>query len=299
MNGKQKNKLAAYVVTATIETDANPGILAQLPDSTQHFTSLKAAITKIEQAHAAQLHYAKPASGDKKEARAALEDSVFNNAAALCALSVKMKNKDLAEEWNLSVNSLKKLTNLNLLATANNLRAAMTPFMADLEPYGIKEGQRTALGDAAAAFSALMPVPRTNQLSEKEASLQLREGFAEADASLEALDILVRMLRKREPAFYADYRNRRTPLKSPARPYAVSGTVTNRKGNPLQYVRVSIDGLPNTAGTTAKGNFRFSSLDDGVHILRFLRHGFEEHTQAVSVNHNRSERTAIELKELL
>lgn len=298
MNGRQKNKLAAYVVTAAIETDADPGILAQLPDSAQHFTSLKEAITKIEQAHAAQLHYAKPASGDKKEARAALVDSLFNNAAAFCALSVKMKNRDLADEWNLSVNAVRKLTDLNLLATAGNLRAAMTPFMTDLEPYGIKEGQLTALSDAAAAFSALMPLPRTNQLSEREASLQLRDGFAQADAALSALDILVRMLRKREPAFYADYRNRRTPLKSPARPHAISGTVTNGKGNPLQFVRISIDGLPNVAGTTAKGNFRFSNVEDGVHVLRFRCHGFEEHAQAVSVNHNRSERATIALREL-
>ncbi|AWI26127.1 carboxypeptidase regulatory-like domain-containing protein [Flavobacterium pallidum] len=297
MNGKQKNKLASYIVTAAIETEADPAILAQMPDALLHLAALRAAIAKIEQASAAQLHYAQRATGNKKEARLALEEAVFNSAAALCALSTRLKDVTLAEEWNLSVNTLQKMRDHNLFATATNLVTAMQPYATQLEAYGIPKSGNTVLTDTIALFGALMPKPRENQLSEKEASLQLLEGFNDAQAAATALDTLANMLRKREPAFYADYRNRRTAIKTAARPYAATGSVTDNTGNPLRYVSVAIDGLPDTVRTTDKGNFRFQTLPDGVHILHFRLHGYQDQSHAISVNQHRSDRMAIELRE--
>ncbi len=298
MNRRQTSKLAMYTVTASLETEGDPQILAMMPNFITHVGNLKVAIATIDTAAKAQMHYTATVSGNKQDARTRLEERMFITGSAVRAWAIANNDTNLAAEWNLTLPGLSRMKDKDLLLKARNLIEASVPLANELIPFGISKEESNALYDAANLFDNLMPSPRKNQISKADATKALESGFAHAESELGHMDVLAELLHTREPAFYTDYQNRRTPIKPASRPLALFGSIRDDNGNPLKNVSITIDGLPDTAQSTARGNFRFPTLPDGVHNLHFKRHGYQELIHTVAITNGQRAKIDIELRTL-
>ncbi len=66
----------------------------------------------------------------------------------------------------------------------------------------------------------------------------------------------------------------------------ISGKVTDKNSNPLQYVSVVINDLGYTSATDKDGKFSFSGITGGSHLLTFKLSGYASRSLAVDINSN-------------
>ncbi|OYU80195.1 MAG: hypothetical protein CFE23_10790 [Flavobacterium sp. BFFFF1] len=297
MNAKETARLAMYVVTADLETTADPAIIAGMPKFNTHLTEFKLAIADIDVAARQQQDYPRLTAADKTAAREALLNSMLNAELIVKAFAADNNKPGIAQGVIAADSTLRKLNDKEFSLEAENIVKLITEWENDLAPYGIGKNEILELSAATDLFKALMSTPRLNVVAKADATKKVKEGFRRADEALLHMDNLVKTRRKSQPDFHNDYWQRRIIVNLPSQPLALRGTVVNAAGVPLKGVKMTIDGHTQKARTTAKGTFRVKSLPDGVYVLRFVLPGYEELLHTIAITNGNRNFATIQLRE--
>ncbi|MPQ49267.1 hypothetical protein GCQ56_19885 [Marinifilum sp. N1E240] len=201
----------------------------------------------------------------KKEVRAKLYP--FSNSLVCYANSIS--DGETLEKVSISKNSLKILSELELIAFYKQSISIAREHVASLEPFGITEASITALETDGKAFEQ----KRTDLIVLREDKANAKQDFKIVQKKINQLlnnklDYSIENLRATNVDFVNYYFAARQKAKGVQRHYDVLGYLKDKAtGESISLGKVSVEGIDLATHITKNGAFRFRHFPEGEHRL--------------------------------
>jgi hypothetical protein len=181
--------------------------LAVLASTVPSFLEL---VEKIDPAMLESEKEISASSADKEIIRKNLEEDTFLLATALRSLGNFEKNTSITEVTSFSESSLDNLMEDTLVTLSKKVLGLGKENVKKLAGYGIVEADLTKHEGLITQFSSIQTIPRSKLVDRKAAKETLAEVVEAAKKLLvEQIDLLMELMRRREPAFYSAYQSAR------------------------------------------------------------------------------------------
>ncbi len=149
-------------------------------------------------------------------------------------------------------------------------------------------------------FEKIIAVPQTNIAERKTLTQKLKNLFKTLDEYLsQDLDNLMIQYITTNPDFYSDYQNARIIYDSATIHKSLIGTVYegHELTHVVQYVQVTAkfkagsELSDSVKSTSAKGNYQFKSLPEGLYSITFSKNGYQ--TQIIDIEIHKGKTTRL------
>jgi hypothetical protein len=286
MTTLQLRKLKMYLALRVL-LNANPDILAKLPNAEEYLTALDAAILNIQNYSAMQQEGNEEILNQKKKLKAQLIAGLIETGRKLQAYATYKKDDALLNSLKLSESYLIRLDDIELIEYAKIIHKKANEHF-DLIPYGVTPETQTALLVDITQFETLSPqIPKAKQ-DQKNLTSTLNENYKIVDETLISLDKLVEIVHSTAPKFYADYKAMRK-VEVPTDVMQLVAKVTDAgtgAGIPNATVTLTLNSSSNdpiVRQTAEKGGFQIKSLPNGIYTVTVVKIGYQTQTLTITL----------------
>jgi hypothetical protein len=145
-------------------------------------------------------------TGEKAQVRDDLEEKLLVTASAVAAFAAKNADPALAAQVEVNRSLLDRLPASDLVQTAQRVINAVTDHFEALADYGVTDGNKKELEDAATLFANKKESPREAVVGRKVETLSLPEAINRVRSIFRnEIDKLMTAFKKPEPDFYNAY----------------------------------------------------------------------------------------------
>jgi hypothetical protein len=206
MKTKQINKLTMYLAVGGI-CDGSPAVWQPLQAFADAYADFKTRVANIQAFGQSQAQDNSGVAKDKQAARAAMCNATLPITRAVHAYAVKTRNNLLIMQVNFTLSELMGGRDVQSAERCQNIYAAANANLAGLASYGITAAKLAPLGNAIAAYNALISAPRQVRAQGKTITGNIETEFAAADDALVLMDDLLGQLG--DAKFVSNYTNAR------------------------------------------------------------------------------------------
>jgi hypothetical protein len=307
MNNKQESKYSMELALYDF-LNQNANITATIPNFEILFPEFKANINQIQIIREQQEADRTGIAVKKEHLRNDLIDLAIDVSRKTEAYSKMTNNSILEKEVHYSESDLKRYADTILEDCALLIHNKANSNLADLKTYGVTENLLAELKSAIELFHDAIPKPRLGITKKKQATDQLELLFKANDAILEKFDILIEIVRKSEPVFYAAYRDNRKIIETGTVSLAVKGMVTDKEsGKPVKgaMITFSLKGESEQSSnvkpylvkkTAGKGRFKIRNLHSGIYNVTIKKNGFADEITTIAVSDRETSELNIQLR---
>lgn len=235
-----------------------------------------------------------------------LVNSTFDMLSRIKSLAAKTKNKELYEKADHTISSLRNLSNDELYYRALNVYDMAIEYSEALKPFGVDEQMREDYGKEANAYINYTAAPRIAIENRANATKMLAELFPKQMVFINyTLNPNMVRFNKTNPEFYASYLLACSIVDGPTYKLAAMGTTIDEETK-LALENVSItftlkEGtgavtVVRTAISTALGNWRIKTLEEGAYMVSFSRPEYDTITMNLYYFKNRQLRLNVALR---
>jgi hypothetical protein len=223
-----------------------------------------------------------------------------DTARKLTAYAQLTHNAELMGEVNITENAFKHFPDSELKDYARIIYNHAQPIVDLLAQYAVTATTQTALLNAINSYNIILGDPRLGKITKSQATTQLAELFAGADAVLADMDAAAKIVQLSQPVFYKGYLAARKIIKVGGTKLSMKITVTEAatdgpvKGVSVRAVLVSDPTVIIEKTTAAKGGANIKSMTAGNYHITFRKAGYAD--QAVTASVNDGETTAVNIK---
>ncbi len=260
---------------------------------------------KIEKTNARQNQSTKGISQKKREFRKQLDNTTNIFLGIFRSYAKTTNNDELYENSNKSLSEIKKIKDTEIIVLVNSTIDFATNHKNDLKDYGITDKMISDYQTSLVGYNEYLSKPQEIQAEKKTATAELKQLFKDLDEQLtEYLDNHMMQFVEKEPQFYSDYENARIIYDDPTISKSLMGTVSDahEPAHVLQYVKVTVkfkagsELADKVKMTTAKGNFQFKGLPEGVCTVTFEKNKYVTQTVETEIHKNAMTRLNVQLK---
>jgi len=268
-------------------------------------TKIDGLFVEIEETNARQNKKTEGLTGQKNKYRKQLDTTTDVFLGIFRSYAKITGNDELYANSDKSITEIKRIKDTEIMVLVNTTIKYATSHLKDLKDYGITEAMISDYQKSANGFVEFLTKPQEIIAERKTATSHLKELFKQLDEQLtEYLDNLMMQYKLKEPQFYSDYENARIIYDDPTISKSLMGTVTDahEPAHVLQYVKVTVkfkagsELADNVKKTTAKGNFQFKKLPEGVCTVTFEKNKYETQTIETEIHKNALTRINVQLK---
>ena len=216
-------------------------------------------------------------------------------------------NDELYQNSNLSLSEIKDIKDTEIIVLANSTLKYAENNKEQLKDYGISADMIKNYSTAIDGYKEYLTKPQEIKAEKKTATVELKELFKQLDEQLtEYLDNHMMQFVEKEPQFYSDYENARIIYDDPTTSKSLIGTVVDahEPAHVLQYVKVTVkfkvgaELSDKVKSTSAKGNFQFKGLQEGIYTVSFEKFEYETVTKEIEIYKNAMTRLNIQMKKI-
>ena len=216
-------------------------------------------------------------------------------------------NDELYQNSNLSLSEIKDIKDTEIIVLANSTVKYAENNKEKLTDYGISADMIKNYSTAIDGYKEYLTKPQEIKAEKKTATAKLKELFKQLDEQLtEYLDNHMMQFVEKEPQFYSDYENARVIYDDPTISKSLMGTVTDAHelAHVVQQAKVTVKFKPGSElsdkvkFTTAKGNFQFKGLQEGIYTVSFEKFEYETLTKEIEIHKNAMTRLNVQMKKI-
>ena len=287
MNNMQESTLSMNLGTLNY-FDKNAAIASLLPGAEPLITKFRVNVNAIVVLREQQEVDISGISGKKELLRADLAAKAYDISRKTEAYACLSNNLILEKEVHFPETSLKSATDSKLESRSLIIYERAKANIANLMPYGVTEDDLIALQNAIDLFHASVPTPRTITTEKKQITNQLARLFKENALILEKIDLLVELVRLKQPLFYSGYKDIRKIILTGTGSLALMALATDAatgeviKGVKFTFVRQNENGekvkneTPLVKVTAKKGKLNIKNMAEGSYITTVEKVGFKK-----------------------
>ena len=287
MNNMQESTLSMNLGTLNY-FDKNAAIASLLPGVEPLITKFRVNVNAILILREQQEIDISGISGTKELLRADLAAKAIDISHKTEAYASSVNNLILAKEVHYPETSLTRATDSKLESRSLIIYEKANANIADLMPYGVTEDDLISLQNAIDLFHASVPTPRTGTTEKKQITNQLARLFKENAMILEKIDLLVELVRLKQPLFYSGYKDSRKIILTGTGSLALIALATDAttgeaiKGVKFTFVHQNgsgekvINETPLVKVTAQKGKLNVKNLAEGPYITIVEKVGFKK-----------------------
>jgi len=244
---------------------------------------------------------------DKKEAKDALAQEMFDSTEGFCSFAVDNKNNVILEEFDNSVWDNKRLKDAEFVNHANRLIASLGEYIKALAPYHITAEDLVNLTKQTQAYTDLLHIPDEVIKDKAIATDKIKELITKCYNTLEdSIDRDMNYYQEKDVPFYKEYQKRREIHDANTTHKSIIGTVTDADGGAvLPHVKCKVKFKPGHAWkemdcvSTELGNYQFVGIPDGLCTLTFTREQYETVVKEITVYSNKATKLDMEMKKTI
>jgi hypothetical protein len=280
MTIKQENRLKMYLALR-IFLKLNKSITDLLPNYNEFFADLDKAIVQIQTNSEQQQYNTKGITGNKKQWRDNLIRIAGDASRKIQAYAKYANNIQLLNETRFSDSDLKIASDIGLIDLSRGLYSRIETHIASLAAYGLTAATQPLFLEAIDTFDLAIPQRKQSQVSKKENTTLINEGFVNADTAIDQIDTLVEIVRLSQAVFYANYRATHKVTDAASSSLSVKGKISDSlAGSPIKDATLSfcLDGNKEVImqkKTAAKGGFLIKSLAEGEYTVTISKVGYQ------------------------
>jgi len=289
MTSDQINK-AAMFRTSIAFSNANSTIVTLLPEFDGNLVTLKAKSQQIQTIGEQQKLDVTWITKQKNLLHDQLVALASDTARKLTAYAQLTHNAELKGEVNITETAFKRFADGELKDYAHIIYNHAQPIVDLLAQYAVTATTQTALLNAINSYNTILGDPRLGKITKSQATIQLAELFASADAVLADMDVAAKIIQTSQPVFYKGYLAARKVIKVGTTKLSMKIVVTETgsdepvKGVSVRAVLVSDPTVILEKITAAKGGSNIKSMSAGNYHITFRKAGYADQTVTVSVN---------------
>jgi hypothetical protein len=208
----------------------------------------------------------------------------------ITAYALSVNDLVLLEQMKFTKSDLLKQRDTKTADDAQFILTKAIEFLTNLTPFGILQSQVDDLNDLIIAFNTNIPLPRVNINKRKLLTKEIEDLIVSCDAFLIRMDKLVNILQLNDETFYTEYYFSRKIVNNHGRKLSLRGYVYDTLGNPINKVKVTVNGLNKETKTTDRGYYEFKNLPAGMQSLTFTQVDYQTlNTQAGIITGERAD----------
>jgi hypothetical protein len=290
MNAKNENRLNMYLVVVDYINAASPTTIAAMPDFANIFNRFNNDVqllrTKSESQTSSRIGYRILKTSGKQD----LTVYAIYMADCITAYALSVNDLVLLEQMKFTKSDLLKQRDTKTADDAQFILTKAIEFLTNLTPFGILQSQVDDLNDLIIAFNTNIPLPRVNINKRKLLTKEIEDLIVSCDAFLIRMDKLVNILQLNDETFYTEYYFSRKIVNNHGRKLSLRGYVYDTLGNPINKVKVTVNGLNKETKTTDRGYYEFKNLPAGMQSLTFTQVDYQTlNTQAGIITGERAD----------
>lgn len=226
----------------------------------------------------------KGATAARHQGRQAFVNLVLQQAQGGFAYATATGNAALKVACKITLSTLNRLSDMELVADARNVHDALMPFVSSMAPYGVSANSLANLQTAANAFTAQSAQPSAAKAIVSVATEDADKTTRLASALLkEQLDPMMMQFMLSQPLFYNQYMAARTILDYGHRKTVIlKGGVYNGHHKPLLNALVQVDVVNREKAPDASGAYHISGLAAGTYHLTVSAPGYVTQSKTVT-----------------
>jgi hypothetical protein len=209
------------------------------------------------------------------------------------------------EKYDLSMTEIKDVKDTEVIGESQAVAEFATSHLKDLKDFGTTQETIDEYKLVATNFRKILAVPQSIIAERKTLTQKLKDLFKQLDEYLtEDLDNYLMQFITKNPDFYSDYENARIIYDSATISKSLIGTVTDahEPTHVLQQAKVTVkfkagsELSDKVKSTSAKGNFQFKDLEEGIYIVTIEKFKYETVTKEIEILKNKMTRLNVQLK---
>ena len=266
---------------------------------------IKGLLAELEKVNTNQKITSAGATKKKSQIRKELDKltNVFLGSFRSYARSIN--DVQLYEKFDLSLTEIKEVKDTEVIGESQAVAEFATSHLKDLKDFGTSQQAIDNYKLIATDFRNVLAVPQSIIAERKTLTQKLKDLFKKLDEHLtEDLDNYMMQFITKNPDFYSDYENSRIIYDNVTISKSLMGTITDahEPAHVLQYVKVSVkfkagaELADKVKSTTAKGNFQFKALPEGVCTVTFEKNKYEPQSFEIEIHKNKMTRLNVQLK---
>jgi len=289
MTSSQINKAAMFRTTIAF-SDANAAIVTLLPEFDGNLVTLKSISQQIQTIGEQQKLDVTWITKQKNLLHDQLVALASDTARKLTAYAQLTHNAELMGEVNITENAFKHFPDSELKDYARIIYNHAQPIVDLLAQYAVTATTQTALLNAINSYNTILGDPRLGKITKSQATTQLAELFAGADAVLADMDAAAKIVQLSQPVFYKGYLAARKIIKVGGTKLSMKITVTEAgtdgpvKGVSVRAVLANDPTVIIEKTTAAKGGVNIKSMSAGNYHITFRKAGYADQAATASVN---------------
>lgn len=234
--------------------------------------------------------------GEKNAIKNVLVDKLYPLSNALVCYANSVPSTEILEKASISKNTLRLLSELDLIAFNKQIVSMARQHVADLPAFGISEENIVAVETDGKAFEQ----KRSDLIVLKEDKANAKNEYRLLQKKINnllnsKLDYSIENLRATHPDFVNYYFAARQKAKGAQRHYDLLGYLKDKAtGQAIALGKVSVEGLDLTTHITENGTFRFKHFPEGEH--RLIIENINYKTLYVPIRRYASERSKLYLE---
>jgi len=211
----------------------------------------------------------------------------------------------LYEKYDLSMTEIKDVKDTEVIGESQAVAEFATSNLKDLKDFGTTQETIDEYKLVATNFRKILAVPQSIIAERKTLTQKLKDLFKQLDEYLtEDLDNYLMQFITKNPDFYSDYENARVIYDSATISKSLVGIVTSAHEpvHVLQQAKVTVkfkagsELSDKVKSTSAKGNFQFKGLKEGIYIVTIEKFEYETVTKEIEILKNEMTRLNVQLK---
>ena len=277
MNNSQKGTLSMSVGTVNY-LDRYPAITSILPGFEALFTRFNVNVNGLLVLRGKHEVNKSGIRDNKEMLRADLAVMAFDISRKTEAYASSTNNLILAKEVHYSETSFTSAADSDLESRSQIIYEKAKANISDLTPFDVSEDDLMGLQTAIDLFHAAVPAIRTGTNEKKQITSQIAQLLKENDVLFEKMDLLIEIVRLKQPDFYKGYKDTRMIIKTGNGSLAVIASATDAatgeglKGVRFTFVRQNenketIGAQPLVRTTAKKGGLNIKNMTEGSYLV--------------------------------
>ena len=277
MNNSQKSTLSMSVGTVNY-LKKNAALMSIIPGFDALFNRFEVNVNGILVLRGQQEVNKSGIRDNKELLRADLAVKAYDISRKTEAYASLANNLILVKEVHYPETSFTNATDSNLESRSQIIYEKAKANIADLAPYDVSEDDLIGLQTAIDLFHAAVPAIRTGTNEKKQITSQIAQLLKENDVLFEKMDLLIEIVRLKQPDFYKGYKDTRMIIKTGNGSLALVASATDAatgeglKGVRFTFVRQNenretIGTQPLVKTTAKKGGLNIKNMSEGSYLV--------------------------------
>ena len=250
-------------------------------------------------------------SVEKKKAKSEISEDIYRLTGSLRSFATDNNNDLLYQEIDESKSGINKKADEDVLNYCNLVIDRLTQYQKELKPYGLTADELVNLTKQRDAFQEILLRPAQMRKNVKVATANIKSIISKALKLLnDSIDNDMLQYKEKKPELYKQYTVLREIDDSQTTHKSIIGTVHDADSDcdgredecALAHVKVTAtfkagQDIANMHTTTsAKGNYQFTSIPDGLCTLTFTHEQYETVTKEITVYSDKATKVDIKMK---